>query len=198
MKTKFVMTFAFLFGICAMVKSQSAGSGLFETSQDFIDQKMIYSGESTTIEINEFSDKDYITVVQNNHSHYLKKKDVFGYTDRNNITYRFVGNSLYLILNPSEETLLYQHESLSAKNQGKVMHYYFSSGALGEVQELTLKNVKNTFPNDLAFHEALDAEFRSDEELASYELLPVLAAILPVSKENQIWVSNPSNEVDGL
>jgi hypothetical protein len=193
MKTRIVMTFAFVFGIFAMVKAQSASSGVYETSQDFINQKMVYASTSTAITVNESSNADHITVVYNKQSHNLKKNDVFGYTDSNNQTYRFVGNSRYLILNPSEETLLYQHETKSAN--GVVMHYYFSRGA-GDVQELTLVNVKNAFPNDLAFHEGLDAEFRSDAELASYELLPVLAAILPVSEESQSWVSKTS-EVDG-
>ena len=191
MKTRIVMTFAFVFGIFAMAKAQSASIGVYETSQDFLNQKMVYASATTAIKVNESSNVDYVTVVYNKQSHNLKKKDVFGYTDSNNQTYRFVGNTRYLVLNPSEETLLYQHESKSTN--GVVMHYYFSRGA-GEVQELTLANVKNAFPNDLAFHEGLDAEFRSDAELASYELLPVLAAILPVSEEGQAWVSKTSGE----
>lgn len=180
MKTKLTITFALLFGISAMVQAQTASCGLYKTSQDFINQKM---EARTSITMSESSNTDYITVVQNNQSDNLKKKDVFGYTDSNNRTYRFVGNTRYLILNPSEETLLYQLESPSA--QGVEMQYYFSRGA-GEVQQLTLANVKNAFPGNLEFHEALDAEFRSDAELANYQSLPTLAAILPVSQSEHV------------
>ena len=164
MKIKIAITFAFLFGISAMVKSQST-NGLFETSQAFVDQKMMYASESTVITMNESSNSAYNT------------------KDSTNPTYRLVGNTRYLILNPSGETHLYQLESLPSEKQPAVMQYYFSRGT-GEVQKLTLLNLKNAFAGDLNFPEALDAEFRSDEELASYESLPRLAALFEIFEEN--------------
>jgi len=187
MKIKIAITFAFLFGISAMVKSQST-SGLYETSQAFIDQKMMYASEGTTITMNESSNSDYITVVDNNQTHHVKTKNVFGYKDSNNLTYRFVGNTRYLMLNPSGETHLYQLESLPSENQPAVMQYYFSRGT-GEVQKLTLANIKNAFADDLNFHEALDAEFKSDEELTSPESLPRLAALFEILEENSFLIS---------
>ncbi|HTJ49956.1 MAG TPA: hypothetical protein VL443_10910 [Cyclobacteriaceae bacterium] len=168
MKRKIAITFAFLFGISAMVKSQSI-SGLYETSQASIDQKMMYASEDLTT-MNESSNSSYIT------------------KDSNNPSYRLVGNTRYLILNPSGQTHLYQLEALPSENQPATTQYYFSRGT-GEVQKLTLINIKNAFAGDLDFHESLDAEFKSDEELASYESLPRLAALLEIFEENSLLVT---------
>ena len=166
MKRKIAITFAFLFGISAMVKSQSI-SGLYETSQASIDQKMMYASEGPTT-MNESSNFSYIT------------------KDSNNPSYRLVGNTRYLILNPSGQTHLYQLEALPSDQPAT--QYYFSRGT-GEVQKLTLINIKNAFAGDLDFHESLDAEFKSDEELASYESLPRLAALLEIFEENSLLVT---------
>ncbi len=152
MNIKTAVTFAFLFGISAMVKSQST-SGLFETSQPSVDQKMMYASEDSNIP-----------------------------------TYRFVGNTRYLILNQTGETHLYQLESLSSEKQPAVAQYFFSRGT-GKVQKLTIKNVKSAFAGDLQFHEALDAEFKSDKELTSNESLPRLAALFEIQEESSLLVS---------
>jgi hypothetical protein len=169
MKTKSVLTVAFLLGICVLAKSQTTVGGSNEASQ-VIDQKMLLA-DNTTPATNNFSDTDYISIV-----HQVSENK-----ENNLLAYRFVGDTRYLILNPTEETLLYQLESQSAQGV-TAMRYYFSKGARGEVKEITLKNVKSAFPNDQAFHEALDAEFTSDAEISSYELLPRLAAMFPVSE----------------
>ncbi len=51
-------------------------------------------------------------------------------------------------------------------------NYYFSSSASSEVKELTLTNLKKAFPDNHKFHDALDAEFKSDSELALYDTDP--------------------------
>ena len=141
MKTKIAITFAFLFGISAAVKSQS--------TQDFT--------EAST-------------------------------KDSNNPTYRFVGNIRYLMLNPAGVTHLYEIEVSPSKNQPAVKQYYFSRG-MSDVKKLTIINVKNAFPDDLNFHKALDAEFRSDEELTREESLSRLAALFEIQEESSFLAS---------
>ncbi|HEY8935881.1 MAG TPA: hypothetical protein VIM65_11700 [Cyclobacteriaceae bacterium] len=153
MKTKTAITFAFLFSISAMVKSQST-SGLKETSPAFVNPNMMYASAGTII--NESSNSK----------------------DSTNPTYRKVGNTRYLVLNPAGETHLYQLGSL----------YYFSRG-MGKVQKLTLKNLKHAFAGDLQFHEALDAEFKSDKELTNRESLPRLAALFEIQEESSLPVA---------
>jgi hypothetical protein len=135
MKIKIAITFAFLFSISAMVKSQSTQTFAAATTKD-----------------------------------------------SNNPTYRVVGNTRYLMLNPAEETHLYQLEFSPSKNQRAVKQYYFSRG-MGDVQKLTLINIKNAFAGDLNFHQALDAEFTSDEELTREGSLTRLAALFEMREE---------------
>jgi hypothetical protein len=141
MTTKIAITFAFLFSISAIVKSQST-----ET----------FASASTK--------------------------------DSNNPTYRVVGNTRYLMLNPVGETHFYQLESSPSKNQPGVKQYYFSRG-MGDVQKLTLINIKNAFAGDLDFHEAIDAEFTSDEELTREESLTRLAALFEIREESSFLPS---------
>jgi len=37
------------------------------------------------------------------------------------------------------------------------------------LRELTKLNLKKAFPNDHAFHDALDAQFKEDKELINYD-----------------------------
>lgn len=141
MKTKIAITFAFLFCISAMVKSQSA--------QTFVAAN-------------------------------TKNSD--------NPTYRVVGNTRYLMLNPGEQTHLYLLESSPSKNQPTVKQYFFSRG-MGDIQKLTLINIKNAFAGDFNFHEALDAEFTSDEELTAEGSLTRLAALFEILEEGSFQAS---------
>ncbi len=172
MKTKALMTIAFLFGIGALAKSQSTGSGVYKTYGDFISQTMLYAIDCKTeqhkIKLNDFFGKDYITVVHDNQPHNLKKNEIFGYKDCDNMSYRFVGERHYEILNPTESILLYKHTTNGSKNTQAAIHHYFSSGT-GEVQQLTLANLKKAFPDNHKFHDALDAQFKTDDELAGYD-----------------------------
>lgn len=148
-------------------------SGVYQNASDFSSGKLMYeincSTEKHKIKLNEFLNKDYITVVHDKQPHQLQKKEIFGFKDCNNMNYRFTGDSHYLILNPTEQILLYKHELLASKNQQAVIHYYFSKGANAEVQDLTLTNLKNAFPDRHQLHDALDAEFKSDDELNAYD-----------------------------
>jgi hypothetical protein len=141
MKTKIAITFAFLFSISALVKSQSAQTFAATTTKD-----------------------------------------------SNNPTYRVVGNKRYLMLNPAGETHLYQLEFSSSKNIPAVKEYFFSRG-MGDVQKLTLINIKNAFAGDLNFHQALDAEFTSDEELTQEGSLTRLAALFEIREESSFLES---------
>ncbi len=140
---------------------------------DFSQNKLTYSIDCSTekhkIKLNEFLNKDYITVVHDKKPHNLKKKEIFGYKDCDNTAYRFIGDSHYVILNPAEKILLYKHEVPASKNQKVATHYFFTNGVTGEVKELTLMNLKKEFPENHKFHDALDAEFKSDADLALFD-----------------------------
>ena len=148
-------------------------SGVYLSASDFASGKLTYgincSTEKHKIMLNEFLNQDYITVVHDKQSHKLLKKEIFGYKDCDNITYRFAEKSHYVILNPTEQILLYKHTIKGSKNQPAEVHYYFSVSGTGEVQALTLVNLKKAFPENHKLHDALDAEFKSDDQLSEYD-----------------------------
>jgi len=170
MKNRFI--FFSIFSVATFFAS-AQNSGVYMNASDFASGKLTYeincSTEKHKIKLNEFLNMDYITVVHDKQTHQLQKNKIFGYKDCNDINYRFAGNSHYVILNPTEKILLYKHTMNASKNQKEAVNYYFSLSGTGEVQALTLMNLKRAFPDNHKLHDALDAEFTSDDQLAQYD-----------------------------
>lgn len=166
-----IVLFILLFSLLNSAYSQN--SGVFLTAEDFTAEKLTYeincSTEKHKIKLNEFLGKDYITVVHNKQSYNLKKKEVWGYKDCDNVIYRLDIEKHYKVLNPSEKIILYVIEVLPSKNQIGYTDYFFSNSVSGEVKVLTVANLKNEFPENHKFHDALDAEFGSGNNLAFYD-----------------------------
>lgn len=171
------------------VKAQT--SGVYLTAADFESGKLAYaidcSKEKHKIKLNEFLGRDYITVIHDNQPHNLKKEEIFGYKNCNDVIYRLSVDKHYQVLNPKEKILLYKIEFLPSKNQNSTTSYFFSNTATGEVKELTLTNLKNAFSENHRFHDALDAEFKSNENLARYD------SFHKVYKINRLYASSLSN-----
>lgn len=78
----------------------------------------------------------------------------------------------YTVLNAGEAIVIYKfkHWSHSPKETEKYAPtYFFTTGASDVLQPLTLTKLKEAFPNNHPFHDALDATFRSDKELINYD-----------------------------
>ena len=163
MKTRLILSS--IFSLTTLL-AFAQNSGVYLSASDFASGKLTYeincATEKHKIKLNEFLNQDYITVVHDKQSHKLQKKAIFGYKDCDNLTYRFSGNSHYVIL-------LYKHTIAASKNQQEEVHYYFSISGTGEMQTLTLMNIKKAFPENHKLHDALDAEFKSDDQLAQYD-----------------------------
>lgn len=78
----------------------------------------------------------------------------------------------YTVINQGEPITIYkyQHLSHSPKEAEKYApKYFFTTSSSNVLQELTKMNLKKTFPNNHAFHDALDANFKEDKELINYD-----------------------------
>ncbi|HXL54868.1 MAG TPA: hypothetical protein VN958_01340 [Chitinophagaceae bacterium] len=78
----------------------------------------------------------------------------------------------YTIINAGEPITIYkyQHLSHSPKEAEKYApKYFFTTGSSDVLQELTKMNLKRAFPDEHAFHDALDVNFREDKELINYD-----------------------------
>lgn len=166
MKTRNFITLALIvFSSITSSLAQQDSSGVYLSASDFKNGKLAYAINCKTqkhkIKLNEFFSKPYITIVHEGKSTNLDKKNIFGFRDCGDVTYRFVGQSHYTVLNPMEEILLYKHVIQASKNQEEAIHYFFSKSAASEVLDLTLTNLKKAFPDNHTFHDRLDTEFGS-------------------------------------
>ena len=78
----------------------------------------------------------------------------------------------YTVLNTGEAITIYKyvHTAHSQKEAEKFApRYFFSLKSTDVLQELTMTNLKKAFPENHAFHDALDVNFKEDKELISYD-----------------------------
>lgn len=78
----------------------------------------------------------------------------------------------YTIINKGEPIVLYKyiHRIHSPKEAEKFgPKYFFSTEKSNLLQPLTKENVKKAFPDNHPFHDAIDATFRDDKDLSSYD-----------------------------
>jgi len=55
------------------------------------------------------------------------------------------------------------------KGTQRVRTYFYSTHGKGEILPLTVHNLKRSFPENDLFHIYLDAQFRTDADLARYD-----------------------------
>ena len=170
----FLMMAGSLLILAQNAHAQKDSSGIYKTANDFIAGKLSLAINCATekhkIKLNDFFGKDHITVAHEGKPYDFKKSDVFGFRLCNGETYRFSGNKDYLVLNPKEMILLYKVEVPQPKAASpKKYNYYFSKDANSPIQDLTKENVKAAFPDNHKFHDALDENFKTDTDLASYD-----------------------------
>jgi len=171
--------------------AQKDSSGIYKTANDFQQGKLLYAINYKTEKhkINSdilFNDKE-IKVKHEGTTYTLLKSETYGYKSTKGEDFRFVDNKTYKILNAGEPLLIYvyQHPSHSPKEAGKYPPmYYFSTDASSVLQPLTKANLKAAFPDNHKFHDALDAQFRNDDELSAYD------SFHKMYKLNRIWETN--------
>ena len=81
--------------------------------------------------------------------------------------YRAVGTDRYQVLE-SKTVDIYSLDVLVRKGTSE-KRFFFSVGPNGDVQPLTILNLKNAFPDNHAFHDLLDMSFKHDSDLTRYD-----------------------------
>lgn len=145
-------------------------SGLYLTESDFIQHKLSYASPQDKLYIHEFLDEKSITVIENGQKISLTKDKVYGYRDAANHNYRFFKNAAYQIVDTAG-FYLYNFEKLVQEGKGpKPMRaFYFSANASSELMPLQIAYVDNVFAKNRKFKNAIDAQLRTEGELASYD-----------------------------
>lgn len=163
------------FAIANNVAAQKDSSGIYKTASDYQQNKLSYAinykTENHQIKDNILFNDNRIVVKHKGHTYKLDKNGTYGYKSTNGDIFRFVDKKEYKVLNPGEFPVLYVYQHLSStKGPSKfVAEYYFSTDPSTNVQDLAKENLKAAYPENHKFHDALDATFKTDEGLASYD-----------------------------
>lgn len=103
-------------------------------------------------------------------------------------SYRFYNHSDYEIVDTASFYIYYQYKEVTTgKGLVKTDVYYFSLNNHDAIIPLTINNLKLAFPGNDKFHYALDAYFKSDEDLLAYDYF------LKVYKLKYIYRSSTNN-----
>ncbi len=156
--------------------AQKDSSGIYMTANDFKNGNLSYAINYKTEKhkINDylFLNPDQIKVKHHDSTYMLNKSTTYGYKDTKGKVFRFVDNKDYEILNPGESILIYKYviTTQQPKTTPVVMvRYFFTRDSGNPPVELTKDNLKKAFPENHKFHDALDENFKTDEELISYD-----------------------------
>jgi len=149
-------------------------SGLYQTASDYEVGKLTFEGDCGSkahrLEIHDISNKAYIDVTHDSEKHRYSKSELFGFRACDGRDYRFVSQFEYQIVE-AKDLYIYVHDvSVSQGRTYRTVHeYYFSVGANGAIEALTMENLKQAFPDNHRFHDWLDATFGNGQSLAEYD-----------------------------
>jgi len=159
--------------ITVATKGQKDSSGVYMTAVDFTNKKLTYGinckTENHKIKLNNFFNRDYITVIHEGNKYNISKDSVFGFKTCNGSSYRIADKIDYTILNADDNLLLYEFIPMSAPKNPQPPVHKFSKGADGPMLDLTIENVKNIYPDNHLFHDEIENIFRSNSSLLSYD-----------------------------
>ena len=152
----------------------SRTSGVYVTAGDYQNGKLGLEGDCGSkahkLKIHDVVNKPYIDVTHESEKRRYSKDELFGFRACDGREYRFGSKLEYQIL---ETKKLYIYARDFWVNQGRtnrtVREYYFSVGASGPIQELTMENLKKAFPENHRFHDWLDATFGGGQDPTAYD-----------------------------
>ena len=171
------MTKKFLSLACGIMlvvfaNAQKHPRGIYMTALDFENKKLSYSTsdpkDKNKIRFNELFGKPYVTIRHNGEKIVLFKDEIFAYRKNRNIirTHGFVS---YNFIEQGVIWIYFRDLTISiGKGIKRERKYYYSVSAKDEIIPLTIHNLKRSFPQKHLLHNFLDAQFKGDSELASY------------------------------
>jgi hypothetical protein len=173
MKKGIYITLFFLMLAFKLLAQNERVYGIFRTAEDFIEGKPNFEIDCrqtrTKIKLNDFFEKPYLTVKDNDSSYNFYKRDIYGYLTCSNEVYRFQNKKELLLLNKPEQIFIYEYSIKPREGKTNATNYYFSLGAKGIIQKLTTKKLKAAFPLNKNFQLLIEKSFRYNTELASFD-----------------------------
>lgn len=179
LRTRIVLGIFFLL-LVFHAHSQMDSSGVYLTPTDFSNKTLSYAkhckNEKNNIYFNHFADAPNLTVYEGSEKIKLRKTEIYGARLCSGVTYRFINNVAYEVLNPEQNLLMYKLERTSAPKYPIPTKYFFSKGPRGTLIPLTKKNLKNAFPDNRKLHHDLKKDNNSGKNLLEY-MIPVAGSL---------------------
>lgn len=162
-----------LMSISMALSAQKKITGIYRTMNDYLGNQLTYAGDSShtpSVKLYTLTPKSYVTVQYKGEHIHLNKNEIFGYRLTNGEVYRIIGNHSYQVLNNNALLLLYKRKIPTSPKEGPEdqFKYYFSPGN-GNLQALTAWNVKQAFADHATLPDQIDALFKRDAELLTYD-----------------------------
>ena len=173
MKKISVLLLTEFFFYLATVQAQPACSGIYLTANDFIIGRLYYACAGRSMSKESYYDllaKSHFFVIRPDYAwRRIDKKDVFAIKGCEGQIVRVVQGINYYLLNPDENILIYK-AMLNPVSKGNVIKvkYGFSIDSVSEIKDLTIDNLKAAFLNNPRFGVAINANFKDDSDLNSY------------------------------
>ena len=169
-----VLGFGYVVATGASVKGVAPlHSGIYLSAADYKGRRLTAEGDCGSkghkIELHDLLDKAYIHVTHGSETVRYEKSGVFGFRACDGRDYRFGSNLEYQIVAAQELYIYLREQWVGGKNRHIVRTYYFSAGSDGRVLPLTIKNLKEAFPENYAFHDRLDQAFGRRRDIAQYD-----------------------------
>ena len=149
--------------------------GVFKTAADFSEEKLSFvidcNSKENLISLNDFFNKNYLVVKENDSVHKVFKQSVYGYKTCNGKEYLFFESKELLLVNPGEQILIYNEHLPKPLTGGRtnVTNYYFSTGRKNRLQRLTIHNLKMEFQDNYKFRALIDSNFSFNMDLVAFD-----------------------------
>ncbi len=154
----------------------AARSGIYRSAESFrtgiLDLAIDCRTDAHRIDRHLLLARPYIDLTHEGVRTRINKRDVFGFRDCDGTIVRYVDGSEYAILSAGAILMYARSMMVPAGNREgyRIMPVrYFSLAASDTLIPLTRVAIKNAFPSHHALHEALDADFRTDDELGAFD-----------------------------
>ena len=171
MKTQIFITISFMILKSTLIFSKQDSSGIYLTANDYMAHKLSFSINCKTqkhkIRAEKIIHSKEITIKHGDSTYTYPKDSVYAILNCGGSITRIYNNSSYPLINPNEKIWVYRVYSRSGKIS--YIKYFFSINPKDKIQELTIYNLKNAFPENHKFHDLVDIEFQGDDELMMYD-----------------------------
>lgn len=166
---KLFITFLAIASFAQKSFAQDKTTGLYLTYDDYLNHKISFESNGTSITLNEFLGGSTVTVAHDGKKKSFLKSEIFGYHAQNS-DYRFFNNEGYKIID-SKDFYIYSHPKLV--QQGKAMKpvdaFYFSAQGTGVIKPFTIKALETAYAENPKFKYTIESQFQTDNELTQYD-----------------------------